>query len=535
MINKKHILLIRPENIYGVKNYPPFGLIQIGTILSEKGYDVRIMINDGDPQFGEKILEEAKDALFVGFTSTTAEIKDAIRLARLLRKTLVDKLHLVWGGWHTTLFPEQMENSDLVDFGVMGEGDNGIIEIAKYISHRSDLVDGNIATVSSATNVGSMDESFYTTAVELQNNNCLKNKVIKTSIVDLENLPLSNYGLVKDIETYITRPLTDKFQEYYCGEMRWLPYESSRGCPYRCAFCINSVTGNSKYRVKSPKKVAYEMSELATKYCLTHVKIIDDNFFVQIDRVREIFKEVELLGVKYTWDAECRVDYIRKGFMDDEMFKFLKKNGLQQLTFGIESGSHNTLKRMRKGGNAGPSFAIAAIDMCAKHDITVRGSFVLDIPGDTSDDILATVKLIRRLRQYPKFACGVHTYRPYPKSPLCEQLVREEKFYQPITLEEWESEVFVRQYTDTAITRTWQANYRLSSNVSFYESLESAFWLKPHQFVNPVLKFINNVFIMLARFRNQHQLYSFPLDKRVYILFKDICIKYFINRIGKIK
>jgi hypothetical protein len=112
-------------------------------------------------------------------------------------------------------------------------------------------------------------------------------------------------------------------------------------------------------------------------------------------------------------------------------------------------------------------------------------------------------------------------------SELATQLIAEGKFYQPDTLEEWESEESVRQYTDTAIERTWQANHWLSSRIAFYESLESGFWIKPHQLTNLLINWINNVFIKLAIFRNKHMFYRFPLDKIIYISFKDYCNKYF--------
>jgi radical SAM superfamily enzyme YgiQ (UPF0313 family) len=520
-----NILLVRPKNIYGLQNYPPLGLICTGTALTEAGYKVEIMINDHQADFDEKFLDKASKSLFVGFTTTTAEVQDGIRLARLLRQNF--KVPIVWGGWHVTLFPGQMESSQLVDYAVVGEGEGGVLTIAKHFSKLKHNGNGSSISLLDNSHVNNGSDHIHhisTTEVTCDPN---KGKLLNVPFISLEDLPSPNYDLVSNIESYIKRPLSDIFGDYYKNEFRWLPYESSRGCPYPCSFCINPVTGNRKYRVKSPKKVAAELAELVTKHRLTHVKIIDDLFFVQIERVREIFEEVAQLDVEFTWDAECRVDHVKKDFMDDDMFRFLVDNGLVQLTFGIESGSLDSLKRMRKGGKAGPEFAITAIEMCAKHGISSRGSFILDIPGDKPEDIFETVKLIRKLRRYPKFACGVHTYRPYPMSELATQLIAEGKFYQPDSLEKWESEESVRQYTDTAIERTWQANWKLSSRIAFYESLESGFWIKPHQLTNPLINWANNVFIKLATFRNKHMFYGLPLDKIIYISFKDYCNKYF--------
>ena len=505
-MQNKEILLLRPQNLYGLQNYPPLGLILIGSVLTQAGYGVKILIGNGRPEFARQVAEQAGEALFVGITATTAEIQDAIALARALRQRHGHRVPLVWGGWHATLFSEQMEKSPLVDFAVLGDGEEGILQIAQTLS-------------------SSRGEAYQENPGEAPGR-----KILRTPFVDLNTLPLARYDLLPEIETFITQPLTDKFQEYYPRALRWLPYQSSRGCPYSCAFCINPTTNNRKYRAQNPVKTAQELAEIVTRHRLTHVKIIDDNFFVQIGRVREIFGEVERLGVKFTWDAESRLDYIRPGFMDDAMFNLLKRNGLVQLTFGIESGSPDTLKRMRKGYRAGPEYALQAMEMCAKYDLAVRGSFVLDIPGDSPGDIMETVKLIRRLRRYPKFACGVHTFRPYPRSPLCDSLLKEGKFYQPASLEAWSDTAAIRPFTDTAAERVWQANYTLSSRVSFYESLESGFWLKPHQLTHPLASWLNRGFMLLAKLRNRQQFYALPWDKALYLPFKDFCIRHLAHK-----
>ena len=506
------VVLVRPHNIYGMQNYPPLGLVLLGSALEDNGFQTEILINNTSAEdFDQQLLDTAKNAMFVAFTATTAEVQDAIRLAQLLRKSFGMSLPLIWGGWHPTLFPEQMRDSDLVDYAIVGEGERCIVDVANFYSGKGnpDISNAKIPNL------------------ELVGKNKLRSKIMKDANFPIDELPTPNYFLVKDIEHYITRPLTDIFEKHYDGQLRWLPYESSRGCPYHCSFCINEVTDNNRYRPRSAKKVASDLIELVSKHRLTHVKIIDDLFFVKIKRVREIFTIIEQSDIKFTWDAECRVDYIRDKMLDDSTFELLKANGLVQLTFGIESGSEDTLKRMQKGGRAGPEYAIRAIEACARHGISSRGSFIVDSPGDTQEDLFKTVRLIRKLRPYPQFSPGVHTYRPYPKSPLCEELLRTGKFYQPDRLEDWQNDDVVKQFTSTSVLKRWLPNWKVSSKISFYESLESGFWLKEHMLRNPALRMVNNCFCRLAQFRNRTQWYSFSVDRPLYIWFKDKCIKNF--------
>ena len=91
--------------------------------------------------------------------------------------------------------------------------------------------------------------------------------------------------------------------------------------------------------------------------------------------------------------------------LDDETLKLCKKSGLIQLTLGIESGSPHTLKLMKKGIT--PEQAENAVRKCDEHKIIARSSFILEIPGETTDDIDQTISFINSLRRYPYFTCGV--------------------------------------------------------------------------------------------------------------------------------
>ena len=82
----KHFLLIRPSNIYGLDNYPPLGLIQIGTALEGIGCDVQVVCDNGTSEFDKKVLRLAENSLCIGITATTAEIKNAIRRKKYLLK-----------------------------------------------------------------------------------------------------------------------------------------------------------------------------------------------------------------------------------------------------------------------------------------------------------------------------------------------------------------------------------------------------------------------------------------------------------------
>jgi radical SAM superfamily enzyme YgiQ (UPF0313 family) len=488
---KNKVVLIQPRNTLGMNIYPPLNLIKIGSALRGQGYEVKVITSPIIRKPKETIMKECRDALLVGIGVLTPEVPDAINIAREIKKEY--DMPIVWGGWHATLFTEQMAESSLVDHIVVDEGDRLVLEIADSYRQKA-------------------------------NQTILAKKIWKSSKkVDLELLPAPDYNLISDIEHYITTPLADKFLEYDKRQVRWLPYEASRGCPSQCAFCINVVTDNQKHRKKSAKKVVREMESMVKVHNINHVKIVDDNYFVDIQWVKEIASGLIDKGLGITWDAECRVNYVNDHHLNDEMMDLCVRSGLNELNFGIESGSQHALDIMKKGIT--PEQSLHAVKTAATHGVVSRCSFVIDVPGETKEDIYKTVRLINEIRKIPKTTCGVHTYRPYPRSELCEELLRNRVIKQPRSFEEWANEEFISQFTYTDAKRKWQKNHKVSTKVSFYQCLESGFWLRPHQVRNSFISGLNNFFVKIARLRNRFAFYRLCIDQPAYLAFKNLYYK----------
>lgn len=472
------ILLIRPHNIYNYNNYPPLNLISIGTQLKTNGFDVKIINCAFNENYLDMIRYELGDTMLVGISLLTSETPDALNILRYIKK--YSNVPVVAGGWHCSLFPDQMASSGYVDYVVSGEGEKHMLHIAEAIRDRKGI----------------------------------KRNIFYKEIIELESLAVPDYSIDENIERYIGSYLTDKLSEYAKQPMRWLPYESSRGCPSLCTFCINTVTNNNRYRKKSAEKVIEEIHHIVNRYRLTHLKIVDDNFFVDIKRVRAICHGLIQKGIHITWDGECRCDYFNDRMLDDETLELCRKSGLIQLTLGIESGSDLTLKIMKKG--ISPEQAEHAVKKCNEHSIIARSSFILEIPGETIDDINATIRLINRLRKYPYFTCGVGTFRPYPKCELTAKLLSDGYLREPQSFEEWTNRDMIDMYTSAEYRRPWQANGEYSEKAAYYLNMESSIRLGDHQIESRMDKMKNKFFRLIAQLRNRYIFYDIPVDKKMY-------------------
>lgn len=476
MANK--VLLIRPRNVYNYNNYPSLGLICIGSKLKSVGYDVKIINCAFETNPFEVIRKELKNTLFAGITLLTSEAPNAYQIMKFIKEN--SNVPVIVGGWHCTLFPQQMADCEYVDYVVSGEGEEHIVHIAEA----------------------------------LRNGAKVNHKIFSKQILDIETLPPPEYAIDSDIEKFINNYLTDKLSEYIKQPMRWLPYESSRGCPSHCTFCINFVTDNTRYRKKGAEKVVSEIEVIVKKYNINHLKIVDDNFFVDIERVRQICAELIRKNIHITWDGECRCDYFNDLMLNDETLKLCKASGLIQLTIGVESGSTRTLAIMKKGIT--PEQAEYAVKRCNEYGIIARSSFMIEVPGETKDDIKQTIHFINRLRKYPYFTCGIGTFRPYPKCELTEELIKDGYLKEPGDFRDWSDRTIVDMYTSVEYRRPWQVNGKFSESVAYYLNMESAVRLGNYQIDKKIDRMKNNIFMAIAKLRNRLLFYKFPMDIKCY-------------------
>lgn len=500
------IVLVKPENIFGYSAYPPLGLLTVGTVLDESNYDVQIINAAVEKDYEERLIDACKHALLVGITCYTSEVMSAISITDFIKESF--NIPVVYGGWHPTLFPVQTCEDRNVDFVVVGEGDYTMLKLVQSLEGKSHFQDIPGLVYKKRGRVRVNDSNGY---------------------VNMEELPLVKYDLI-NISRYTTTKLTDYFSR---SKKIWLPYQSSRGCPHRCTFCINTVSNNNRFRKKSAKKIVDEVQTLVEKYALTHLRIIDDNFFVDPRRVWEICEGFIESRLGITWDAECRVDYFRDDHLDDGLLALCARSGLVELTLGCESASQRILDLMKKDIKV--EQIVNGVEQCHKHGVIPRCSFMTGIPTETEEEMLLTAKLINKLRDIvPEMAVGVATFRPYPKSEMCEDLLNAGVLNEPKSLREWRAKKYVKYYTERNYKQPWQTNQALAESMSFYYTVGGGVLLANPQIKSRLLQNVNSLFIKLARWRMKNLFLRFPLDKYLYSFFYKTYFKYdtYMKRMG---
>jgi radical SAM superfamily enzyme YgiQ (UPF0313 family) len=154
---------------------------------------------------------------------------------------------------------------------------------------------------------------------------------------------------------------------------------TSRGCPYRCAFCSVAPVWNHQSHSRGPANIVAEMRMLHEKAGV-ELFLFQDEFFVSTKRqVMEFCGELNRSGLKVQWKAFGRVN-----LTDAEMMRAMAQGGCIELRFGIESGSDAILKRVKKGFSAAES--LEKVPMALEYFPRVDCFFVWGFPFETMDD-----------------------------------------------------------------------------------------------------------------------------------------------------
>jgi len=203
-----------------------------------------------------------------------------------------------------------------------------------------------------------------------------------------------------------------RIEDYYIGYLRH-PYVSlytGRGCRSRCTFCLWPQTvGGHRYRTRSVASVLDEAALARELFPQMKELFFDDDTFTD-DRVRaeEVARGLGKLGI--TWSCNAKANVPR------ETLQVLRDNGLRLLLVGYESGNQQILINIKKGLRVERARRFAAD--CHELGITVHGTFILGLPGETRETIQETIRFAREVNPH---SLQVSVAAPYPGTELYRQ------------------------------------------------------------------------------------------------------------------
>ena len=222
---------------------------------------------------------------------------------------------------------------------------------------------------------------------------------------ELDDLPFPAWDLLPDFPSAYPLAVYD-YPQGPCATIA-----ASRGCPFHCKFCDTSTFG-ARVRYYSPQKVFEMMRHLRGRYGVRHVLFVDDLFLASRLRTTELCNLIVESGLEMTWSCAARVDTVKP-----DLLTLMKRAGCWQISFGLETGSDEMLRKMDKCARVEKSEQ--AVNWTASAGIRVKGLFMLGYPGETSASIAMTRDFVRRI---PMTIMNLTKFTPYPGSPVYREL-----------------------------------------------------------------------------------------------------------------
>ncbi len=327
------------------------GIYYVGAVLKEDNYDVEILNWHGinkTPHLIEEILTEKKPDI-IGFSILHANRWGGIEIARIARRIHPD-VKIVFGGIGATFLWEHfLTHFNEIDFIVRGEGEYTFRDLVKCIE----------------------DES------------CV-------SLEDIRGIAFRRDGAVVKTEDAEAIHNLDALP----NPARYFIYQhvaATRGCPGKCTFCGSPQFWGTKVRFHTPNYFV-EQLELLYKKGITFFYFSDDTFTIKKDHVIEICKIIVEKGLRITWVAISRVNYL-----NEEALYWMRRAGCTQISYGVESGSEN-IRNHILNKKLKTSQIKKAFDLTTHYGILARAYFIYGSPGESWDTIEETLELIREIK-----------------------------------------------------------------------------------------------------------------------------------------
>lgn len=360
-------------------DFPPLGALYVLSYLEKHTSGHDLFFTDC---VAEQITHESlKDVIknirpdVVGITSFTTSLMDIVISAQTIR-AIVPDAHICMGGHHPISFPYEAAQLKEFDSIIVGEGEYAFTDLVKALEAGDD-----ITKILGVYTKDSIDELMDPSAK--RDRRFLPGMTVPAAYVDdIDDVPPPNRKFIKHISYHSTVGVSDNLATII----------TTRGCPYLCTFCNVPY---KKYRQRDIDQVLDEVQEcLDMGYDEFH--FYDDLFNITAQKVTEFCEAIERRGMSFTWDFRGRVNAVTR-----ESLVLAKRSGLRQISFGVETGTDEGLKALRKGTKIVQ--VEKAFKWCRELGIRTVADYMLGLPFEKgADDVWNNFNFLVKLQ--PDFA-----------------------------------------------------------------------------------------------------------------------------------
>lgn len=406
------ILLIEPpfyrlfKSTYSLSRYPLSLGYLAGMIRKETNWSVVVYNADFSPQ-NEKFevsylastgfdnyvnnLKDLSGPVWREIKSTISEYKPSVvgisaksqnfasaRIVAKFAKEIDKQIVVIVGGPHPSMVGSKVLDCSDIDVCVKGEGENTIVELLNAIDAQKEF-------------------------------NVIQGIIYRKDGQIIENAPRE---FIKDLDSlcfpYETaHEVLKDYDQYPLIAFKYI--FATRGCPYNCFFCGSRKIWSRKVRFRSPENVTKEIKGLQEKGLIS-VHFDDDNFGTRRQHIHDLCNALIKHCPGLKWSCE-----LHPKLVDEQTISLMKAAGCYLIEIGIESGSNEILKKMRK--HITIEEALSACRVIKKHGIELHAFFMVGFPQETEETLSETIAVMKKTK------CDVLIYSiftPYPGTEAFE-------------------------------------------------------------------------------------------------------------------
>lgn len=383
------VLFIYP-NLYTQMGFN-HGLASLSACLKAAGHETRLVnLNENLPPVPTEaeILDLVRTWRpgLIAFSCLTQQYRSGLELAQWLRgeasRVGVALPPMIVGGIHPTMVPLEVMADGAWDHVGVGECEDAMVALVARLERGEsptdvrNFVSWKSGTRPRAAGVGSHQAEHWE-----------HNPV--GEFPDFANLPEPDY------ELFDTQRITDQ-------KHGWFGLMSSRGCPYRCTYCLNhkivdrykeeldrNVAGLGFFRFRPAEKLVSEIRGVLARYKNIGTFIMDDDLFTQNVPHALAFCDAYAqsgIGVPFVVNSHVKQ-------LDPRVAEALARAGCRILKLGIESGSLRVRKEVLKRYMT-QSDVLETVSAAERYRLHTSGFLMIGLPTETHEERWETVDLL---------------------------------------------------------------------------------------------------------------------------------------------
>ncbi len=383
------ILIINPPHLsigsrMPKEHLPPLGLLSIGGPLIDKGHDVTLLDADYHNYkislIVTKVIDQAPDIILLGHSGSTSAQPIIEEITRLVRQENAAIKIIIGGVFPTYHWNEILEKNPQINYIVCGEGEAICLNLITAIDN------------------GESPEN-------------VKGLAFRLNGVALKTLVAEN---IQNLDGYrIGWELMNGYNYTYWGKRKAVVIQFSRGCPYPCTYCGQSLFWK-KWRHRNPQSLADEMEMLHLEYGIKVFNFADENPSSNPKAWREFLEALVAKKLKLILVGSIRTDNIVR---DADFLHLYKQAGFERFLLGIENYDEVVLEKIKKAGTM--SKDKEAILLLRKHGILSMATYVVGFGEERTIDFYNSLK---QLLSYDPDQVQLLYVTPHKWTPYFEEV-----------------------------------------------------------------------------------------------------------------